>query len=59
METITQPINQKISFKRLTRTEIYLDNPENSYNCFLNVVIQIIWHLDSFKLVLDEFSTLK
>jgi len=36
-----------------------LSNPDKSYNCFLNVVIQTLWRLNGFKLLLYELLEIK
>ena len=34
----------------------YLENPRDSYNCFVNVVFQAIYRLNSFKYVLIQIA---
>jgi len=34
-----------------------LENPKGAYNCFINVVVQSLWHIESFKAYfLEEIS---
>lgn len=33
--------------------DILLHNPENSFNCFLNVVIQLMWRSESFNQIIN------
>jgi hypothetical protein len=35
-----------------------LTNPEGVFNCFFNVVVQMLWHLKPFREAMEEFSQL-
>jgi len=38
--------------------EFRLTNSHNQFNCFVNAIVQIIWHVDTLKSSVEEFARL-
>ncbi len=46
-------IDKKLAYMQATR-DILLLNPEGSFNCFLNVVVQMMWRLEWFNPIITR-----